>query len=246
MSNRFSLVRYTIIVFAIWYLMSTQDRFIGVIPPPHHTLMLFANLEFLEELFLHSLKSIVFVVWSVSIGLVIGHIVGVIASLFKVFGMYNFGVAMKSIPVTLLIPAFFAVFGLKLSIPLLIAIPIFSLSLVNSFDATLKASRQREQIANFLSLNRYQYLKHIAIWESVEAFFISAKLGVMYSISLVIAFDYFIGVIGGIGMIAKEYGDQREMEEVFAILIVVAFLSSAIVNAIEKVGKKFVGWKYEI
>lgn len=229
----------------IWQMLSVLEKFEGVIPPPTSVVNYLLGFSNLKIIFQHVANTFGYVISSAVLGLFLGHVVGILSVYFRVPLVYQFGIVIKSIPVTLFIPVLFAAVGFKKAIPLLIAFPIFAMSLVNSFDASSKLSEQRRHTANFIGFDNFNYLLHIAFWESLEAFFVSARLGVMYSLSLVIAFDYFIGVIGGIGEFAKTYSDQREMTEVFAIIVIVIVIVLLLVHIMDLIGSRLVGWKYE-
>lgn len=228
----------------LWAVLSFIEGFKGVIPKPLNVFLYLVNMDNIFELYGYFKNTIFYAVSISLVGVLIGHSVGLIASLFHWSPIYKGSMAMKAIPVTLFIPVMFSIFGFKMAIPILIGIPIVALSCVNCYDSCTRLSAQREHVSNFIGFTKAQYLVHISFWESIESLFISIRLGWTYSLSLVIAFDYFIGVINGIGQFALTSSNAGRDIEVFSAIIIVSVVALLVAEVIDFSSRKCLKWHY--
>jgi ABC-type nitrate/sulfonate/bicarbonate transport system permease component len=194
------------------------------------------------------LKSMKVIIMCLFFGITIGYFVGILMFNFSIVNkiLYHPFNALKSIPVTVLLPVFFGIFGLDGYLIPLLSLPLITILSVNICDACGLSNKSRNESIRLIGIGKINLFKHILFWETLETLFSTLKILLSFIIALVIAFDYFIEDIQGLGYyIRKSYymGNQSFM---YLGIIVVGLISILILKSTYYFERKLIKWKISL
>lgn len=181
------------------------------------------------------------------VGVVGGYLLGMAMSYFRFVNiiLYYPLSAFKSIPVTILISVFISIFGFENYVIPLLSLPIISILSINITDSWKQINSNRNETINLLGLNRRHVFAHIHFWETLEVFFSTFKIIFSYLIALIIAFDYFLENMEGLGSYIRRSDSENKTLMYLAVFIVGA-ASSIILHYSYLLEKRMIKWKTKI
>lgn len=238
------------IFLVVWQLCFYFDLFQGQIPSVYSVLMVFLNFDNISDITTHLLRTLYIFIQCLIFGGILGYVFGIYMGINKWFNIvfYNFFNAIKSIPVTILIPIAIIVFKLSNFLVPLLSLPVVAIIAVNMADACNNINKNRYGVLSLIKINKYAYFTHILFFETLEVLFSTLRIIVTYIIALEIAFDYFLNLNKGIGFyIYNNYqGDINHLPKMYAGILIVAILGISIVKALDIISKKSITWKKQI
>ncbi|NPD48104.1 ABC transporter permease [Lentimicrobium sp. S6] len=234
----------------VWQIFYYLNLFEGQIPSVISVFKVFFKLENSLEIMSHIGKTLYIFIQCLILGSILGYTIGVLMGLNKIINIifYNFFNAIKSIPITILLPIAFIVFKLSHFLVPLLSLPVIAILAVNISDACNNINKNRFEIISLIKIRKYEYFKHVIFFETLEVFFSTLRVLVTYVIAVEIALDYFLNLNKGIGFfIYKNYsGSVEYLPKMYAGIIVVAILGIGLIKILDLISKKAILWKKQI
>ena len=163
------------------------------------------------------------------VGIVIGVSLGLLPRVEKIIDPYLS--AFNAMPRIALAPVFIVAFGLTLTAKLAVAFSIVVFIVITSARAGVRSvDNDIMRLSTVLGANRRQLFMKILIPTAIPAIFGGLRLGVIYSLLGVVTAE-LIGSNNGIGQMLQTASGNFRTDEIWALLIVLAIVASAI-NAI--------------
>lgn len=224
-----------------WQLIFETNYLKGDIASPVGVLLylldssnLFGLLTSLFITMIHSLLAVI-------LGLLLGYAIAVLGFYWQLSWLYRIASAAKSIPVTALLPLFIAIFGLqKMMIPMVI-MPISAMICVNIWDSSLRLSSQRKHVKELLGISFAKYFKDVMFWETLEVVIATARISLPYALALIVALDYFMGNLDGIGAYISQC--TYKVNGIYSAILFIAIAGIGQIYIFDKVSKKLLTWK---
>jgi NitT/TauT family transport system permease protein len=172
-----------------------------------------------------SATAVAFVLGS-TCGALAGYVLGLSPVLDKVFGILI--APLNSMPRIALAPLFLTWFGITQSAKVALAFSIvFFILLLNCRAAVKNVDPDIAMVARVTGLKGWSYLLRIALPTSVPALFAGLRLALIYSLLGVIASE-MIASFAGVGTDIVRFGGQFNVNGLFAVLISLALVSTAL------------------
>ena len=206
----------------------------------------FGNRDFLHEAITGLGNTLALVALALLLGLIIGTLAGAALGIGgqTLIGGYHFLNALRSVPVTVLIPVFLATFGLQRFLVPLVALPVASIMGANLTRAIQEAAQTRRRLLSLYEFGNMAYLRHVLPWETADALFATLRTVVPFTLAIEVAIDYFMNINQGIGaVIYQNYQFPNNEPAMFAGILLVAALGIGTVSAIDRLGKWALRWK---
>lgn len=109
------------------------------------------------------------------------------------------------IPVTILIPYFIRLFGLKVFVYPLLALPVTLITFASSYEAFLHVNRHRMTLIVNYRMPKFEYFWRIVFRESLPSLKTTTRQTLSLSFAIFLALDYFIEYWGGVGGLVQHY-----------------------------------------
>lgn len=243
-----SVVVFTSVV-AAWYAAHRYGAFYGSLPNPLEVSSALLSRWYLESMPGPLARTLSTWFCAVMTGGVLGFALGVIIGLTRPYsdGVYQLANALRTIPVTVLIPIALAVFGLnRFLLPLLI-LPVGMMMAANVSDAIQSANRSRQLLLTVYGVARHRYLRHVLLFEILDVVFATLRIAVPFALALEVAIDYFLHVNQGIGkLISEMYQAPGHEAQMYAVIISVALVGVLAVRIIDMVSRRALAWKRDM
>lgn len=200
-----------------------------------------------NEIFLALINTI----WPVGKILILGIILGYVFGLFIGTSVYAYSIlydlmnAIRSIPITILIPLYIIVFKLENFLVPLIVTPIVALISVNVAQACKAISLERNIQFKFLNFNYLERIGHVYFWETLEVTLSTLRIAVGYALALQIAIDYFLGFDKGLGhYVYVSYISSYNNSTISMIsgIFIVSIIGIILVKIVDFISKKTLKW----
>lgn len=162
-------------------------------------------------------------------------------------GPYHALNGLKTTPVTVLIPFFLAVFGLRRFLVPLLVLPVLAITAVNVADAAKNVSATRAQYLLLAGIKPKFYRRHVLQKEMQEPVFATLRIVIPLAFAIEIAVDFFLNINGGLGtLIAEAYHYPGRDTEMYAAIVGAAILGSACVVVVDLLSEKGLRWKRDM
>ena len=241
-----------LIIFALlWQFTVYLNLFNGKLPSLIEVKNALIDYNVLVEICLSLLITLKFVLASLTIGTILGYSIGTFIGLTPKIKsiIYPFLNAIKTLPITILLPLFLSVFGYEnYPIPI-ISLPILAIVGANIAEATIVINLNRTFTAKFLSMSKFNYWLHILRWDTLDVLFSSLRIVLTFTLALQIAFEYFLMHQKGIGYYIKlvyEGSRENKQGETYLAIIIVAFLGIISIKFLDLISKNILKWKVQI
>lgn len=205
----------------------------------------FAELKPIAVAALHTLN---LVLKALLLGGIAGYLLGLIIGVSFPYlnGPYHGFNALKSTPVTVLLPVFLSIFGLGGFLLPLLLLPITAIMATNVAESVVNTNDNRKAIIALYGVGNISYLRHVLVHELAEPVFSTLRVVVPFAIALEVAVDYFLNINKGLGtFISQSYQAPGKDAEMYAGIIVVSLLGIATVSIIDWLSRKTLIWKRE-
>lgn len=244
-------LRNILIFIILWEVIVYLNFFKGKLPSLLEVKTAFVDLEVLGEIGSSLLITLKYVFASLLIGSSLGYIIGTYIGLNPKIKkiIYPFLNAIKTIPITILLPLFLSLFGYEnYPIPI-ISLPILAIIGANIAEAIVLINLNRTSSYKFFEIPKFNYWLHILRWETLEVLFSSLRIVITFTLALQIAFEYFLMHQKGIGYYIKlvyEGSRANKQGETYLAIIIVAFLGITSVKFLDLISKNILKWKVQI
>ncbi len=222
----------------------------NTIPNPINVLKVLLSVE-LFEIMKRLLITLGIVVSILIFSSILGYLIGLACGINKFMHslLYPILNSIKSIPITVLLPVFVAIFHLKYFLYPLIALPLIANLSVNISQAVKNINENRLNIVSLWGINKIDIIKHIYFWETVEPFMSTMRILVTYALTIEIALDYFLSTSEGIGSyIFKQYNSYADNKYsfMFAGILIVSMAGIFSIKIVDEISSKLVKWKEKV
>lgn len=237
----------TSVFILIWYLLYYFDILGAVLPSPFNVLSILFSSEATEILLRMTIT-----IKTVSIALIISVPIGYGLGLYCAFSQWIYNLAyptfngIKSVPITVFIPLFLVIFHLEHFVIPMICVPLIATLGVNIANASRSVNNTRENIINSMQIGKWDYFRHILLWETLETFYSTLRVILTYALTLEIAFDYFLRYNKGIGDYISSYYEAYQDEKyayMYAGIIAASVAGVVIIKVLDNFGKRALQWK---
>src|SRR5499425_169272 len=174
-------------------------------------------------------------------GLLLGFLlaeVPVLGALVRPLVNFLFGV-----PKSIFLPVFILVFGV--SIPQKIAFAIFTtifVLIVGGVAAVQSVPRELVTVSRVYGASRWQIIREIYLPAMAPILLESARLGMVFNITAVLLCEIY-GARDGIGYRIASWGENLQMPQLYAALVLVATAAVAVNEALRRVEARLGSWR---
>jgi ABC-type nitrate/sulfonate/bicarbonate transport system permease component len=233
-------------LFGLWETMVRLGRLdAGMAPAPSTILAalkaLLGRPEVLESLAVTAWEVVAAFLLAVPVGLLLGFLlaeVPVLGALFRPLVNFLFGV-----PKSIFLPVFILVFGV--SIPQKIAFGVFTtifVLIVGGTTAVQSVSRELILVSRVYGASRGQIIREIYLPAMAPILLESVRLGLVFNITAVLLCEIY-GARDGIGYRIAAWGENMQMPQLYAALVIVALAAVAVNEALRTVESRLGAWR---
>ncbi len=180
---------------------------------------------------------------AVPVGLLIGFAlaeVPVLGALFRPLVNFLFGV-----PKSIFLPVFILMFGV--SIPQKIAFGVFTtifVLIVGGIASVQSVPRELVTVSRVYGANRWQIIREIYLPAMAPILLESARLGLVFNITAVLLCEIY-GARDGIGYRIAAWGENLQMPQLYAALVIVAAAAVAVNEALRLLEARLGFWRQQ-
>jgi NitT/TauT family transport system permease protein len=233
-------------LFLLWEALVRGGRLdAGLAPAPSAILDALGRLlhrpEVLASLGVTAWEVLVAFLIAVPVGLGLGFVlaeVPVLDALFRPLVNFLFGV-----PKSIFLPVFILMFGV--SIPQKIAFGVFTtifVLIVGGVAAVQSVPRELVTVSRVYGASRWQIVREIYLPAMAPILIESARLGMVFNITAVLLCEIY-GARDGIGYRIAAWGENLQMPQLYAALVVVAAAAVAVNEALRRVEARLGAWR---
>ena len=232
-------------LFALWETLVRAGRLDASLAPAPSTvaeslIRLAGRPEVLASLWVTAWEVLAAFVVALPVGLLLGFVlaeVPVLGALFRPLVNFLFGV-----PKSIFLPVFILVFGV--SIPQKIAFGVFTtvfVLIMGSIAAVQSVPRELITVSRVYGATRGQIIREIYLPAMAPILLESARLGMVFNITAVLCEIY--GARDGIGYRIAAWGENLQMPQLYAALVIVAAAAVAVNEALRAVETRLGAWR---
>lgn len=239
-----SITVTTALLLLIWHSASKSNFAQGSIPPLTsvvHEALFDSRGAVLNSLLLTLRLVFLSVLAGVSLGLISGILIGVFYKYLSCF--YYLANALKSMPVTVLIPVFLSVFGLEGFLLPLLALPTFVHLSSNVTSSVLSTNTKRSEIINLLDITKWSYAKNVLVYEIMPSIADTLRVVIPLTLAIEVALDYFLTANGGVGALIKDSYQKYNFSRMYAGIFATGTAGIMIVASINYIVSLTIYWK---
>ena len=176
------------------------------------------------------------------VGLLLGFAlveIPLLGALFRPLVNFLFGV-----PKSIFLPVFILVFGV--SIPQKIAFGVFTTLFVvitGGIAAAKSVPRELVTVSRVYGATRWQVIREIYLPSMAPILLESARLGMIFNITAVLLCEIY-GARDGIGYRIASWGENLQMPQLYAALVIVAAAAVAVNEALRAVEARLGSWRH--
>ena len=233
-------------LFALWEAMVRAGRLDASLAPAPSTVVeslvrLAGRPEVLASLWVTAWEVLAAFLVALPVGLLLGFVlaeVPVLGSLFRPLVNFLFGV-----PKSIFLPVFILVFGV--SIPQKIAFGVFTtvfVLIMGGIAAVQSVPRELITVSRVYGATRGQIIREIYLPAMAPILLESARLGMVFNITAVLLCEIY-GARDGIGYRIAAWGENLQMPQLYAALVIVAAAAVAVAEALRAVETRLGAWR---
>ncbi len=231
---------------ALWEALVRLGRLDASLAPAPSTVVrsmirLLGRTEVLASLGVTAWEVLAAFVLAVPIGLFLGFLlaeVPILGTLFRPLVNFLFGV-----PKSIFLPVFILVFGV--SIPQKIAFGVFTtifVLIMGGIAAVQSVPRELITVSRVYGATRSQIIREIYLPAMAPILLESVRLGMVFNITAVLLCEIY-GARDGIGYRIAAWGENMQMRELYAALVIVAAAAVAVNEALRAVESRLSAWR---
>lgn len=217
-----------------------------VLPTPLRILEAFVLRR--DLLFKHSLYTLAEAMVGLSISVVLAWLLAIIMESTQLIhrALYPLFVMLQSVPTTALAPLLLLWLGYGMTPKIvLIVITTFFPMLISILDGFKYTDKDLIQLLELMQANKWQLLYHVKIPNSLTYFFAGLRVSVSYAFIAAVVSEW-LGGFEGLGIYMMMAKKMFEYETMFAIIILIAFISLLAMKSVKIIEKNVLRWKYKI
>ena len=230
----------------LWEVMVRLGRLDASVTPAPSTVLASLDLlvrraEVLQSLGVTAWEVIAAFVLAVPIGLLLGFLLAespLLGALLRPLVNFLFGV-----PKSIFLPVFILVFGV--SIPQKIAFGVFTtifVLIVGGVAAVQSVPRELVTVSRVYGANRAQIIREIYLPAMAPILLESIRLGMVFNITAVLLCEIY-GARDGIGYRIAAWGENVQMPQLYAALVIVALAAVAVNEVLRAVEGRLGAWR---
>lgn len=240
------LVATILVVLSVWHLLPTLGLVNPIIlPTPLATARGLWMLSSSGLLFRHLVVTLQELVLGYGIGVTIGFSIGTMLAVSPLLRQTcsPYVLAFQSLPKVVLAPLLVAWFGFGLGskVATAAAIGFFPL-LVNTMVGLQLPSRGHLALMYSLRASRWQIFKRLQLPTGMPLILVGLKNSLLLAFTGALVAEILVGSHEGLGYLVHFYNLQINMHLVFAVIAVVALLSTALITCFEWLDRRVVFW----
>jgi ABC-type nitrate/sulfonate/bicarbonate transport system permease component len=231
---------------ALWETLVRAGRLDASLAPAPSTVVeslirLAGRPEVLASLWVTAWEVLAAFVVALPVGLLLGFVlaeVPVLGALFRPLVNFLFGV-----PKSIFLPVFILVFGV--SIPQKIAFGVFTtvfVLIMGGIAAVQSVPRELITVSRVYGATRGQIIREIYLPAMAPILLESARLGMVFNITAVLLCEIY-GARDGIGYRIAAWGENLQMPQLYAALVIVAAAAVAVNEALRAVETRLGAWR---
>ena len=233
-------------LFALWETLVRAGRLDASLAPAPSTVVeslirLAGRPEVLASLWVTAWEVLAAFVVALPVGLLLGFVlaeVPILGALFRPLVNFLFGV-----PKSIFLPVFILVFGV--SIPQKIAFGVFTtvfVLIMGGIAAVQSVPRELITVSRVYGATRGQIIREIYLPAMAPILLESARLGMVFNITAVLLCEIY-GARDGIGYRIAAWGENLQMPQLYAALVIVAAAAVAVNEALRAVETRLGAWR---
>ena len=233
-------------LFALWEALVRMGRLDASLAPAPSTVVeslvrLAGRPEVLASLGVTAWEVLAAFLVALPVGLLLGFLlaeVPVLGALFRPLVNFLFGV-----PKSIFLPVFILVFGV--SIPQKIAFGVFTtvfVLIMGGIAAVQSVPRELITVSRVYGATRGQIIREIYLPAMAPILLESARLGMVFNITAVLLCEIY-GARDGIGYRIAAWGENLQMPQLYAALVIVAAAAVAVNEALRAVETRLGAWR---
>jgi NitT/TauT family transport system permease protein len=149
---------------------------------------------------------------------------------------------LNTIPRVALIPAFIVWFGIGPEASIAVGISLtFFIVLLNTIAAAKNIDRDLVRLSDTVGLSTVRRFGIVTLPWCVPGIFAGLHLGLIYAILGVIAGEMLAGTTG-LGQLIVLYGNTFRVEQMYAVILIVAVLSAAVIQGFALLEARLLRW----
>ena len=233
-------------LFALWETLVRAGRLDASLAPAPSTVVeslirLAGRPEVLASLWVTAWEVLAAFVVALPVGLLLGFVlaeVPVLGALFRPLVNFLFGV-----PKSIFLPVFILVFGV--SIPQKIAFGVFTtvfVLIMGGIAAVQSVPRELITVSRVYGATRGQIIREIYLPAMAPILLESARLGMVFNITALLLCEIY-GARDGIGYRIAAWGENLQMPQLYAALVIVAAAAVAVNEALRAVETRLGAWR---
>ena len=233
-------------LFALWESLVRMGRLDASLAPAPSTVVeslvrLAGRPEVLASLGVTAWEVLAAFLVALPVGLLLGFVlaeVPVLGALFRPLVNFLFGV-----PKSIFLPVFILVFGV--SIPQKIAFGVFTtvfVLIMGGIAAVQSVPRELITVSRVYGATRGQIIREIYLPAMAPILLESARLGMVFNITAVLLCEIY-GARDGIGYRIAAWGENLQMPQLYAALVLVAVAAVAVNEALRLVETRLGAWR---
>jgi NitT/TauT family transport system permease protein len=233
-------------LFALWEALVRMGRLDASLAPAPSTVVeslvrLAGRPEVLASLGVTAWEVLAAFLVALPVGLLLGFVlaeVPVLGALFRPLVNFLFGV-----PKSIFLPVFILVFGV--SIPQKIAFGVFTtvfVLIMGGIAAVQSVPRELITVSRVYGATRGQIIREIYLPAMAPILLESARLGMVFNITAVLLCEIY-GARDGIGYRIAAWGENLQMPQLYAALVIVAAAAVAVNEALRAVETRLGAWR---
>jgi NitT/TauT family transport system permease protein len=150
---------------------------------------------------------------------------------------------LNSLPRVALAPLFVVWFGLGITSKVVLGMSlVFFILLLNTIAGALSVDQNLIKLCQSLGAGRWTIFRKVILPSSAPSIFAGLKLGLVYALLGVVVGE-MIGAINGLGMRVVLYSNLFEMNKVFALLLFLALMTTALTQAMHRLERYLLRWQ---
>ncbi|MCB9476248.1 MAG: ABC transporter permease [Deltaproteobacteria bacterium] len=244
--ERWLFIASPIIVLLLWEAAVATHLIDGrFFPPPHKIFAKIWELAVHEDLHEDVLASMRRIVVGTAMGFFPGVLLGIGMGLSRWTRAFFAPLVALSYPIPkiAILPLLLIIFGIgEMTNLMVVAIGVFFLSLINTFDGVRRIPKQYFEVARVYGVSKRDVFFRIVLPATAPSIFTGLKLGAGYGLILIVAAE-MIAARHGLGHRIWNSWETYIITELYACLFLISLIGIALAFLLEKLETRIIHWK---
>jgi NitT/TauT family transport system permease protein len=235
------------LILAVWQALAVRVNTPGLLPSPMQTLLTLATWTTSGGFGQHLSATMLGALGGLAIGAGLGLVAGVIVGEVRVLErtLYPVALALQAMPVVAIAPLVIVWFGIGVPSKLaLVAIGTFFVMFINAVAGMHAAPTELSDMARAFGGSRWQIALRIKLPSAWDYIFGALEVCAALSFILCVVGE-FLAAKAGLGFYLRSASNNIDAAAMFAALIVLSLLATALALAVRLAHHRTVFWKYQ-